>query len=199
MDPNFIRRAQDHLSFQRSRSKPCRPPGALIPAQLSTRTINYFPVSSVLDHGHRTLTRLLHSEPLNSRCLDHVHFRAEDWGATVEPSSCRHQRGRFDTILALSVVKWIHLNHRDHGLRQFFSRCYTCLRPGGYLVLELQPWTSYEKAIKSNKAPHLAGNLAKLQTRPEDFGSLLEGLGFLESSTSDELPRPIYIYQKLVK
>ena len=196
MDPNLIGRAQDHLSFQRSRSKPC-PPGALIPSQLSTT--NYFPVSSVLDHGHRTATRVCRSGPLNSGCLDHVHFRAEDWGAMVEPWSCRHQSGRFDTVLALSVIKWIHLNHRDQGLHRFFSRCYSCLRPGGYLVLELQPWTSYEKAIKPNKAPHLAGNLAKLQTRPEDFGSLLKGLGFLESAASYELPRPIYIYQKLVK
>ena len=54
----------------------------------------------------------------------------------------------FDTVLCLSITKWVHLNFGDAGIRRFLRRVYLCLRPGGRLLLEPQPWNSYLKYKK---------------------------------------------------
>jgi 7SK snRNA methylphosphate capping enzyme len=47
-----------------------------------------------------------------------------------------------------SVTKWIHLNGLNAGLLTFFARAFSCLRPGGLLILEPQPFSTYNKAAK---------------------------------------------------
>lgn len=53
-----------------------------------------------------------------------------------------------DTILCLSVTKWVQLNWGDEGLERLFKRVHHLLRPGGIFVLEPQPWKSYRQALK---------------------------------------------------
>ena len=55
------------------------------------------------------------------------------------------QPEEYDTILLLSITKWIHLNWGDAGLKRTFRRVYKQLHPGGRLILEPQGWTSYKK------------------------------------------------------
>lgn len=100
-------------------------------------------------------------------------------------------------ILALSVIKWIHLEHLDDGLKIFFGKCATCLRSGGHLVIELQTWDSYEKAVRPNHSPHFSQNLKQLVYRPEtSFETLLAEIGLRLCASSTELPRPIHVYRK---
>ena len=58
------------------------------------------------------------------------------------------QKEEYDTILALSITKWIHLNNGDNGLKLFFRKIFRQLRPGGKLILEPQPWSTYRKRAK---------------------------------------------------
>lgn len=55
------------------------------------------------------------------------------------------QNAEYDTILALSVTKWIHLNWGDEGIKRFFKKMFNHLNPGGYLILEPQSFSSYSK------------------------------------------------------
>ena len=54
----------------------------------------------------------------------------------------------FDTVLCLSLTKWVHLNWGDEGIRKLFHRVYAHLHPGGYFILEAQAYESYAKKKK---------------------------------------------------
>ena len=235
VDANLIKSAVGHLSFIYSRTHPA----THAMDNNCGEGVNYFPISAVLDHGHRAtpaphlaeaspappmrirslkLNSSLSSSAHDWRCKDdsppdadadaeadaveskiaapfpqNVHFVCEDWMLT--PTSSTPQ---YDIILALSVVKWLHLQYLDQGLLSFFHKCGQSLRAQGYLVIELQLWSSYEKAVKPGKSPLLAPNLAELSLRPDDFDDLLAKEGFEVVASSDHLPRKITIYRKLV-
>lgn len=193
IDPNLITQARDHLSLRASRVRP--------PADGAERTVDYFPLSAILQHGYRSKDRqqkrpTAHKNanfavaPTSWPC---VKFISEDWAISKNPATA----GPYDIILALSVIKWIHLEHLDEGLERFFSKCSSSLLPGGYLVLEIQPWESYEKAIHPKKAPHFGERLQRLNYRPEtSFTELLTRQGLVHCVTSEALPRRISVYRK---
>ncbi|KAI8816158.1 Bicoid-interacting protein 3-domain-containing protein [Fimicolochytrium jonesii] len=98
-----------------------------------------------------------------------IKFRCGDWLHEPNPSLATH---KYDVILALSISKWIHLNHGDAGLRRFFKRCYHSLNDGGVLLLEPQPWDSYTKA-DSRLDEEMKANMRNIQLRPEGFEEVL--------------------------
>lgn len=123
----------------------------------------------------------------------HVRFIAADCVVSTDPAIS----GPYDVILALSVIKWIHLEHLDEGLVAFFRRCGSSLVSGGYLIVELQTWDSYEKSIRPHTAPHFAESLKQLKYRPEtSFTDLLRNEGLNLCATSDRLRRRISVYRK---
>jgi 7SK snRNA methylphosphate capping enzyme len=100
-------------------------------------------------------------------------------------------------ILALSVVKWLHLEHGDEGLVTFFRKCASSLAKGGYLVIELQLWDSYQRAVRPKVAPQFKETFDKLKYRPEtSFVELLQEQGLHLCATSEQLPRRICVYRK---
>ncbi|KAK6175589.1 hypothetical protein SNE40_014019 [Patella caerulea] len=108
----------------------------------------------------------------------------------------------YDTILALSITKWIHLNNGDDGVKLFFKRIYKHLRPGGTLILEPQPWASYKK--RKNLSSTIQNNFRSIKLKPEQFREYLLGeVGFLKCEVIDlsnhkakGFRRPIQVYSK---
>ncbi|KAI4347091.1 hypothetical protein L6164_007940 [Bauhinia variegata] len=109
----------------------------------------------------------------------------------------------YDTILCLSVTKWIHLNWGDDGLLTLFSKMWKQLKPGGILVLEPQPWKSYESNRLVSETTSV--NYRNIEFRPGEFQDiLLDKIGFrtVEDITSGlsgsktGFNRPILVFQK---
>lgn len=189
IDPKLVAQAEKLLALRSSRVRP--------PTGTSGRVVDYFPVSAVLDHGYRVepKSNVSRASSPASTASDwpHVHFDSADWVASAD----RAISSPYDVVLALSVIKWIHLEHLDEGLRTFFKKCADNLRPKGHLVIELQTWDSYQKAIRPNHSPHFSENLKQLVYRPETcFDGLLAESGLRLCASSDELPRRINVYRK---
>ncbi|XVF49138.1 hypothetical protein PTKIN_Ptkin03bG0244200 [Pterospermum kingtungense] len=129
---------------------------------------------------------------------DIVSFRRENFVMCHRPPD-KH----YDTILCLSVTKWIHLNWGDDGLITLFAKIWRLLHPGGIFVLEPQPWESYEKNRKVSETT--ANNYRDIAYRPERFREiLLDKIGFRKvedltsglSGTRTGFDRPIFAFYK---
>ncbi|KAK8961503.1 putative RNA methyltransferase [Platanthera guangdongensis] len=111
----------------------------------------------------------------NQDLLQRVSFRCENFVDNMRGGSVK-----YDTILCLSVTKWIHLNWGDDGLVTLFVKMWRLLKPGGVLLLEPQPWTSY----KNNR------QVSEIGFRSAD--TITECL----SGTVAGFDRPILVFQK---
>lgn len=113
------------------------------------------------------------------------------------------QHEEYDVIMALSLTKWIHLNFGDNGLKRFFRRIFKHLRPGGRLILEPQPWSSYKKKKKVSEDIHKT--FQGIQMKPAQFSDYLlsREVGFttcevidIPYNKSKGFRRPIQMYRK---
>lgn len=99
------------------------------------------------------------------------------WRAFPSRPRLQHQKLRLATTSRLSVLKWIHINDGDQGLKDFFAKAFKTLRPSGKFVFEPQPWSSYKKCKRMS--PKLKANYEGLRLRPEQFGNIMcEEIGF---------------------
>uniref|UniRef100_T1IJC9 RNA methyltransferase n=1 Tax=Strigamia maritima TaxID=126957 RepID=T1IJC9_STRMM len=113
------------------------------------------------------------------------------------------QKAEYDTILCLSLTKWIHLNWGDDGLRRLFKRMYAHLRPGGRMILEAQSWPSYGKKKKLTET--IFNNYRTIQFKPQQFTEYLlsKEVGFTTCEVIDTpfnqskgFRRPIQLFTK---
>ena len=138
-----------------------------------------FPLSSYISHGplvvspkqdegeETTKDSSAEAEyrfPNNIIFVEHNYVLAKD--ELVEK-----QKTHFDTIVCLSVTKWIHLNYRDDGLKRFFRRIYNHLKPGGLLILEAQPFDNYGRRKKLSD--RLRANYYSIRFKPDEFDTYL--------------------------
>lgn len=109
----------------------------------------------------------------------------------------------YDTIICLSVSKWVQLNWGDEGLITLFSKVWRLLSPGGVFILEPQPWSSYYSNRLVSETTRT--NYQEIKIRPEGFQDiLLDKIGFrmvedITSSASGRKPgfnRPIFAFWK---
>ncbi|GLI67704.1 hypothetical protein VaNZ11_011972 [Volvox africanus] len=131
------------------------------------------------------------------KALAGTRFVQQDW------ANARGRSDSADTILCLSVTKWVHLNNGDEGLKRMFKKFFNTLTPGGLLILEPQPWKSYNRAVHkttTNAVPYK--RIEQLQLRPQHFVEYLTNqLGFVLESQLREgqgvgFDRPMYLLRK---
>ncbi|GAQ79636.1 hypothetical protein KFL_000340380 [Klebsormidium nitens] len=131
------------------------------------------------------------------RFSQNVQFRKENF--VVSPV----EEEKYDVVMSLSVVKWIHLNWGDDGLLRFFSKVYKSLKPGGLFILEPQPWKSYKsnRAVSETTQRHFK----EIKILPDQFSNVLQSkIGFRSADiVTPAVPgsiggfgRAIYLYRK---
>lgn len=130
---------------------------------------------------------------------DIVSFRKGNFVQNWHPG----ENTSYDTIICLSVSKWVQLNWGDEGLITLFSKVWRLLSPGGVFILEPQPWSSYYSNRLVSETTRI--NYQEIKIHPEDFQDiLLDKIGFrmvedITSSASGRKPgfnRPIFAFWK---
>ena len=114
------------------------------------------------------------------------------------------------TLPPCSVTKWVHLNRGDEGLQALFASFHRALAPGGLLLLEPQPWSSYRAAagkVRRDQAPpgSFFHRQSELRLRPEAFADYLcSELGFklvqefgVQRSAAAGFDRPMLLLRKV--
>lgn len=163
--------------------------------------------TSESDFSDRASDFVEHIEPSSSNdviigppksLVDRVSFRKENI-VEILPRDA----GKYDTILCLSVTKWIHLNWGDDGLITLFANIWKLLRSGGILVVEPQPWKSYQSNYKVSETATL--NYKNILFHPRFFQEiLLDKIGFrtVENITDSikgtvtGFDRPMFLFRK---
>lgn len=140
----------------------------------------------------------LETDDANVKPLEEVSFSSQDIDE-LELSE------GIDTILCLSVIKWIQLKKGDEGVKRTFRKFERWLPAGGWLVLEPQPWLSYRQAFRKGQVDSSQlVPLDQLRFRPKDFVAYLtQDLAFRlvreirdQGQGNKSFVRPIYVFQK---
>ncbi|GAA5883184.1 hypothetical protein JCM16303_006133 [Sporobolomyces ruberrimus] len=120
-------------------------------------------------------------------------------------------REGYDVIIAFSVTKWIHLSSLNAGLLTFFKKTFSLLSPGGKLILEPQPFSTYSRSakgtsqtVKENYEALKGGGQKGWRWEEGDFERvLIELVGFEKRESLGEtgrigstFRRPVEVYTK---
>ncbi|KAI8059555.1 Bicoid-interacting protein 3-domain-containing protein [Gongronella butleri] len=194
LDEQLIQFANSNLRLANS-LKPPADKAASLPANMDILLrSHYFPRALAVTHGNLPM-RI--PEGYQDRVFPfNCAFEACNWmdKATEEEA--------YDTILALSITKWIHLHGGDDGLKAFFQKIYASLKPGGVLVMEPQAYAGYAKRAKAD--PEMQAHFEQIQFMTEQYEDYLTNtVGFRsvkkleqENVQSKGFDRELHVYTK---
>lgn len=123
------------------------------------------------------------------------HFEAENIIADIR----KYTFEQFDTVVCLSVVKWVHLNWGDAGLMRLLLKIYNSLKINGRLIIDIHNWKSYKK--KKNFSSTFQYTFCTISIKPAWILDRFLKLGFeverkIDYGYETDLKRPIYILKK---
>lgn len=192
IDTSLIKAAKNNLRYYVK--TPVSTPGT------SGRGVD-FPVSFSVTSGPLAAPVVVNSDE-NLSFPHNVIFKQENYVPSGSEVLSK-QKPMYDVILCLSLTKWIHLNWGDEGLKLTFKRIFLNLRPGGKLILEPQPFSSYKK--KKNLTEKIRSNYDAIKFRPEHFVDYLlsDSVGFatfevleIPQHKASGFQRPLYLLTK---
>lgn len=163
---------------------------------------NFFPMSMPINYGPIDIPGFTKNKSYRGFPYN-VTFVQGNYVLEDDALLCLEQP-QFDTILCLSITKWIHLNYGDAGLKRAFKRMHAQLRPGGVLILEPQGWGSYGK--KKNLTERIYKTYQSIEFFPNKFTQYLLSpeVGFskcevvsIPSHPSKGFQRPIQLFTKV--
>ncbi|KAL2738714.1 putative RNA methyltransferase CG11342 [Vespula squamosa] len=104
--------------------------------------------------------------------FEHLEFLSPDCDPTISRYLKELGRSRFDAVFCFSISMWIHLNHGDDGLVEFFRKaCSIC----DTIVVEPQPWKCYRNASRRLRLANLEDfPLLKKLERKGDMSDQIE-------------------------
>ncbi|GAA5939096.1 class I SAM-dependent methyltransferase [Sporobolomyces koalae] len=133
----------------------------------SNDSYHYFPISLGMMFGYlprpkqllattspaqeppRSRRKSTTTTPTTNVFPENLTFICQDWvEPATTPTDSNHPETTYDVIVAFSITKWIHLHRLNPGLLTFFKKCFNSLNPGGRLVLEPQPFSTYQRSIQ---------------------------------------------------
>ncbi|XP_047370893.1 7SK snRNA methylphosphate capping enzyme-like isoform X1 [Vespa velutina] len=158
---------------------------------------NFFPMSMPINYGPIDIPGFTKNK--NHRGFPYnVTFVQGNYVLEDDALLCLEQP-QFDTILCLSITKWIHLNYGDAGLKRAFKRMYAQLCPGGVLVLEPQGWGSYGR--KKNLTERIYKNYQSIEFFPNKFTQYLLSpeVGFSKCEVVSIPPHPSKGFQRPIQ
>ena len=80
-----------------------------------------------------------------------VQFSCENY---IEKESAE----KYDVILCMSTIKWVHHVFGDVGVKALFLKVFSQLPRGGLFIFEQQPWKTYKKLEPKSKTPQKSQN-----------------------------------------
>ncbi|KAL7302932.1 hypothetical protein TKK_0004160 [Trichogramma kaykai] len=115
-----------------------------------------------------------------------IHFCREDYAPQTEAELNAEFEAEYDTILCLSVTRSMHLRGGDEGLKLCFRKMYKQLKFGGTLILEPNPYWTYDHERRRG-----------ISMFPLEFREYLQSIGFQLYSIQRAHYHPsIYLYRK---
>jgi 7SK snRNA methylphosphate capping enzyme len=108
---------------------------------------------------------------------------------------------KYDTVLLLSLTKWVQMNFGDEGIYKLFATCKQLLRVGGRIVLESQKYKTYAKLVQ--ECARFQKVYPTIKVRPEQYDKILtEELGLMKEGTfqslvQDSFKRELVVYRRV--
>ncbi|KAI1708244.1 bicoid-interacting protein 3 (Bin3) domain-containing protein [Ditylenchus destructor] len=92
----------------------------------------------------------------------------------------------WDIITAISIVKWVHLNWGDIGLKRFFKRIFRNLTAQGRLIVNFENYDAYRRC-RNKMTPEMEKNFEQMSLLPEKYCDYLlsSELGFSHHEVLD--------------